>query len=82
MSETDSIKVPPPNRFIAEDCGLTRWRAETDDITVRAVYKGVYLAAHAGKNCVAFTLTVDEARHLAAVLAGAASEAAGPEEGQ
>ncbi|MBN9078546.1 MAG: hypothetical protein BGN87_00285 [Rhizobiales bacterium 65-79] len=72
MSDADITKLPPPNEFAADDGGLTRWHAAFDGITVRPVFKGVFIEAFRGDQTVGFSLTQEQARHLAKLLAEAA----------
>lgn len=68
MSETENISTPPPNCFICDDDGLTLWRAELDGISVRKVFDGVFIEVFRGSQRLSFTISGNEASHLAALL--------------
>jgi hypothetical protein len=72
MSDADITKSPPPNAFVADEFGVTRWRAELDGITVRRVFKGVLVETFEGDRRIAHTVTSEVARHLGRLLIGAA----------
>jgi hypothetical protein len=72
MSDADITKFPPPNEFVADISGLTRWRAAFDGITVRPVFKGILVEAFQAEQTVSFTITHEQAHHLAKLLVEAA----------
>lgn len=72
VSDTETIAPPPANEFIADDTGLTLWRAELDGITVRRVFNGVLVEAFHGDHRLVHTLSADHAKHLAKLLSEAA----------
>ena len=72
MSETENSAFPPVNTFFADDCGITRWHAALDIVSVREVFGGVNLALSHFDSTIAYTLSVEHARHVAALLTKAA----------
>lgn len=74
MSETESMKCPPPRVFVSDADGLTMWRAEIDGISVRRVFNGVQVKAFRGADAISFTLSSGEARHLSSLLLREAAE--------
>ncbi len=76
MSETENKASPPVNTFFTDNCGVTRWHAALDIVSVREVFDGVNLSLSQGDSTIGFTLSVEHARHVAALLTKAADSQA------
>lgn len=72
MSDTESMASPQPNSFAADKAGLARWRAELDGINIRPVFKGVHVEMFEGATRISLTISSEDAKHLATLLASAA----------